>query len=52
MVDGSVTAMGAPDVINTSTQHIMEIIWKKHQKRGHLYKENMNRNDRYIVKSC
>ena len=50
MVAGSSTAMGTLDLITSSTNHKTESIYKKHHKCGHLYTENINSNDRDIIK--
>ena len=50
IVAGSTTAMGSSDLITSSTKHMVEIIRKTHHKRGYLYIENLNNNDRYIIK--
>ena len=50
MVAGSATAIGASDLITSSTKQRKEIILKKQHKCGHLYTENINRNDIDIIK--
>ena len=50
MVAVNATYMGASDLVTSSTKYIMESIWKKHHKIGHIYIKNLNRNDRDTVK--